>query len=109
MLIIQLKKKTDYDTKVTKIEHKLNNQNHNQYTDTQEFNKLAADVFNARLAQADLETNFFLITLYQALILKLREINHQVQYFKEHLKGQKSLTQIILKVKIILKKMAHKI
>ena len=32
-----VKKKTDYDTKVTKIENKLNNQNHNQYIDTQEF------------------------------------------------------------------------
>ena len=60
MLIIQLKKTTtNYDTKVTKIENKLNNQNHNQYIDTQEFNKLAGDGFNARLAQANLETIFF--------------------------------------------------
>ena len=53
-LIIQLK--TDYNTKVTEIENKLTNHNHDKYIDTQEFNKLAADVFNARLAQANLIT-----------------------------------------------------
>ena len=55
MLVIQLKK-TDYNTKVTEIENKLNNHNHDKYIDTSEFNKLAADVFNARLAQAKLIT-----------------------------------------------------
>ena len=48
-----LVKKTDYNTKVTEIENKLNNHNHDKYIDTSEFNKLAADVFNARLAQAN--------------------------------------------------------
>ena len=51
-----VKKKTDYNTKVTDIENKLNNHNHDKYIDTSEFNKLAADVFNARLAQANLIT-----------------------------------------------------
>ena len=50
--ISNLVKKTDYITKVTEIENKLNNHNHDKYIDTPEFNKLAADVFNARLAQA---------------------------------------------------------
>ena len=43
--------KTDYDTE---IENKLNNHNHDKYITTLEFNTLAADVFNARLAQANL-------------------------------------------------------
>ena len=51
-----LVKKTDYNTKITEVENKLNNHNHDKYIDTQEFNKLAADVFNARLAQANLIT-----------------------------------------------------
>ena len=38
------------------MENKLNNHNHDKYTDTSEFNKLAADVFNARIAQANLIT-----------------------------------------------------
>ena len=48
-----LVKKTDYDTKITDIENKLNNHNHDKYVATSEFNTLAADVFNARLAQAN--------------------------------------------------------
>ena len=51
-----LVKKTDYNTKVTEIENKLNNHNHDKYIDTSELNKLAADVFNARIAQANLIT-----------------------------------------------------
>ena len=53
MLVIQLKK-TDYKSKVTEIENELDNHNHYKYIDTQEFKELAADVFNARLAQANL-------------------------------------------------------
>ena len=55
-----LLKKTDYDTKMTEIENKLNNHNHDKYITTPEFITLAADVFNARLAQANLvaETDF---------------------------------------------------
>ena len=58
--ISSLVKKTDYNTKVTEIENKLNNHNHDKYITTPEFNTLAADVFNARLARADLvaKTNF---------------------------------------------------
>ena len=51
-----LVKKTDYNTKITDIENKLNNHNHDKYIDTSEFNKLTSDVFNARLAQANLIT-----------------------------------------------------
>ena len=54
--VSNLVKKTDYNTKVTEIENKLNNHNHDKYIDTQEFNKLAADVFNARMARANLIT-----------------------------------------------------
>ena len=49
-------KKADYNTKITDIENKLNNHNHDKYLATSEFNTLAADVFNARLAQANLIT-----------------------------------------------------
>ena len=62
-----LVKKTDYNTKVTEIENKLNNHNHDKYIDTLEFNKLAADVFNARLAQANLITK----TGFDAKLLSL--------------------------------------
>ena len=48
-------KKTDYNTKITEIENKLNH-NHDKYITTPEFNAFAADVFNGRLAQANLVT-----------------------------------------------------
>ena len=51
-----LVKKTDYNTKITDIENKLNNHDHDKYVATSEFNTLAANVFNARLAQANLIT-----------------------------------------------------
>ena len=51
--VSNLVKKTDYNTKVTEIENKLNNHNHDKYITTPEFNTLAANVFNARLAQAN--------------------------------------------------------
>ena len=51
-----LVKKTDYDTKITEIEKKLTDHNHDKYITTPEFNTLAANVFNARLAQANLIT-----------------------------------------------------
>ena len=54
--VSSLIKKTDYNTKITEIENKLNNHNHDKYITTPEFNTLAADVFNARLAQANLVT-----------------------------------------------------
>ena len=54
--ISSLVKKTDYNTKITEIENKLTDHNHNKYIDTQEFHNFAADAFNARLAQANLIT-----------------------------------------------------
>ena len=52
-----VKKKTDYNTKITEIEKKLTDHNHDKYITTPEFNTLAANVFNARLAEANLVTN----------------------------------------------------
>ena len=54
-LVTQLKK-TDYNTKITDTENKVNNHNHDKYTDTSKFNTLSSNVFNARLAQVKLIT-----------------------------------------------------
>ena len=51
-----LVKKTDYKTKITDIENILNNHNHDKHVATSEFNTSAPNVFNARLAQANLIT-----------------------------------------------------
>ena len=57
--VSSLVKKRNYNTKITEIENKLNNHNHDKYITTPEFNTLAADVFNAGLAQANLITKTF--------------------------------------------------
>ena len=54
--VSSLVKKTNYNTKITEIEKKLTDNNHDKYITTPEFNAIAADVFNARLAQANLIT-----------------------------------------------------
>ena len=54
--ISSLVKKTDYNTKITQIEKKLIEHNHDKYITTPEVNTLAASVFNARLAQVNLIT-----------------------------------------------------
>ena len=70
--VSNLVKKTDYKIKVTEIENKLNNHNHDKYIDTSEFNKLATDVFNARLAQANLITK----TDFDAKLSSLNKKNY---------------------------------
>ena len=57
-MLVVLLKKTDYSTKITEIEKKLTDQNHDKYITTPEFNTMVASVFNARLAQANIITYF---------------------------------------------------
>ena len=86
--VSNLVKKTDYNTKVTEIENKLNNHNHDKYIDTSEFNKLAADVFNAILAQANLITK----TDFDA---KLSSLNRKITQNKsKHLLVENELNKL---------------
>ena len=52
--VTSLVKKTNCDTKISELEKKLTDHSHDKYITTPEFNTLAASVFNARLAQANL-------------------------------------------------------
>ena len=54
MLIIQLKKKTDYNTKTCEIEKKISDYDPDKYVTTPEFNKLTAENVPARFTQAKL-------------------------------------------------------
>ena len=62
--------KKDYDVKITEIKKKLTDHNHDKYISTSDFNTLAADVFNARLAQANLITK----TYFDAKLSSLNRI-----------------------------------
>ena len=87
VLVIQLKN-TDYNIKITEIENKLNNHNHEKYIDTAEFNKLPVDVFNARLAQANLITK----TDFDA---KLSSLNRKITQNKsKHLLVENELNKL---------------
>ena len=46
--VSRLVKKTNYDTKISELEKKLNYHNHDKYITTPQFNTSAADAFNAR-------------------------------------------------------------
>ena len=77
--VSNLLKKADYNTKLTEIENKLNDHNHDKYIDASEFNKLAVDVFNARITQGNLVTK----TDFDA---KLSRLNREISKNKtDHL------------------------
>ena len=86
--VSNLVKKADYSTKITDIENKLNNHNHDKYIDTPEFDKLADDVFNARLTQANLITK----TNFKA---KLSSLNRKItQNITKHLLVESELNKL---------------
>ena len=86
--VSNLIKKTDYDTKVTEIKNKLNNHNHDKYITTPDFNKLAANVFNARLVRANLVTK----TDFDS---KLSNLNRKINKNKaDHLLVQNELKKL---------------
>ena len=74
--VSNLVNKADYNTKITDIENNVNNHNHDKQIDTSEFNKLAADIFNARPAQA----NFITKTNFDA---KMSRINRKLRKIKQ--------------------------
>ena len=84
--VSSLVNKTDYNTNIREIENKLNNHNHDRYITTLEFNTLAADAFNARLARADLVTKTLFDNAVSSLIVKLPKIKQKICLLKMNLK-----------------------
>ena len=66
-----LVKKTDYDRKITGIEKKLTDHDDDKYINTLDFNTMAANIFNARLAQANLITKTDFDTKLSSLTRKV--------------------------------------
>ena len=52
--VSDLVKKKDYDAKISEIEKKITDHDHDKYITTLKFNKLTAESFAARLAQENL-------------------------------------------------------
>ena len=82
--VSNLVKKRDYDTKITEIENNLNNHNHDKYIATSEFNNLAADVFNARLAKANLVTKIHFDNRASNLDQKVTTNEHELKRLKRN-------------------------
>ena len=51
--VSNLVKKTDFNTKISEIEKKITDHNHDKFITTPEFNNFTAKVFAARLKQAN--------------------------------------------------------
>ena len=108
MLVIQLKK-TEHNTTVTEIENKLTDHNHDKYITTSEINTLAADVFNARFAKANLITKTDFDVKLSRINRKITENKTENVIIKNQLNKLKTfLTRAILLARVILKKMVLK-
>ena len=82
--VSNLVKKTDYNTRVTEIENKLDNHNHDKYITTPEFNNLAGDVFNARLAQENVIKKRILMLNCLELTEKLQKTRQKIYLLKKN-------------------------
>ena len=107
--INSLVKKTDYETKITEIEKKPTDPNHDKYITISEFNTLAADVFNARLAQANLVTKTDFDVKRLSLNRKITANKSKHLLVENKFKKLKTLIRFNLEVKVTLKKMARNI
>ena len=85
--VSSLVKKTNYDTKLSELEKKLADHNHDKYSTTPEFSTLAANVFNARLAQANLITKTDFGAKLSSLIKNLPQINQNIYLLEMSLKS----------------------
>ena len=90
MLVIS--QKTDHNTKISQIEKKVTDQDHDKYITSSEFNNLTAKSFAAVLS----------------LNKKITQTKKRIYWLKINLKNQKHLIRVISEIKVILKKMALK-
>ena len=103
-----LVKKKDYDTKINELEEKLTDHNHDKYITTPQFNTVAARVFNARLAQANLITKIDFIAKLSSLNGKINSNKTKHLVVKNGLEKLKTFDSSFLLAKVIFKKILHK-
>ena len=101
--------KTDNNAKITEIKNKITNHKH-EYITTPEFNKLAADAFNARIAQTNLITKTDFDARLSALNRKITKHKSDHVLVKNELNKLKTFDfGVFFLEKAILKKMTYKI
>ena len=97
-------KKTNYNTKITEIEKKLTDHNHDKYITTPYFNALAADAFNEGLAHANSITKTDFHTRLSSFNRKFTVNKTKNLLVENELNKSKILIPFTLLVKVILKK-----
>ena len=102
--VSNLVRKTDYDTKVSEIEKKITDDDHDKYITSPEFNKLTAECFATRLKQANLAnkndvTNFVNKANFDN---KLLSFNERINSNKtKHVLAENELNELSKKVEAI--------
>ena len=91
-LTLFVQSKTYYDTKISQIEKKITDHNHDRYITTPEFNKFTAEIFPARLKQANIVTKKDFNTKLKGLNQKIN--SNKAKYL---LGGQNLLFQLMYK------------
>ena len=81
MLVVKLKNQI-MTQKLVDLKKKLTYHNHDKYITTPEFNTLAPNIFNARLAQANVIKRQILMLNCQVLIEHLPQINQNIYLLK---------------------------
>ena len=97
--VSRLVKKADYNRKITEIEKKLTDHNHDKYITNPEFNTIATDAFNARLAQANLITKKDFNAKLSSLNRKIRANKTKHLLVENELKKLKTFDSIYFRVK----------
>ena len=80
--VSSLDKKRNYNARITEIEKKPTDHNYDNYITSPEFNTLAADVFNARLAQASLITKTDFDANLSSLNRRIRQTKQNIYLLK---------------------------
>ena len=80
--VSSLVNQADYNTKITEIENELTYHNHDKYITTPEFNNLAARVFTARWAQANLVAKIDFDDKLKVSIKKLLQTRQNITCWK---------------------------
>ena len=95
--------------KSVSLKKKLIDHNRDKYLTTPEFNTLAADLFNARLAQANLITKTDFDAKLSSLNRKITSNKSKHLLVENELEKLKTFDSSYFIDKVILKKMVHKI
>ena len=93
--VSSLVRKTDYNTKTTEIEKKLTDHNHDKHITTSESYKLTAEVFDARIAGANLLATTDFDTKLKSLNQKINSNKTKHMLVENELKKHKHLIQFI--------------